>query len=287
VRAHRLRGRAAHEVLTMRRSPVSPLLAVLFASLLGGCTLLVSDAVDPLESDSWLDMRLQLVAFDPHVGQVTDVWLVDAMNRVQARAIFDVLEDPNQLVVLENVVSLTDPVRRRVDFYSDLNKSLDPPVDPIRPDGPVPNLETGGIDFPDHMWRVELDDEGFAEFMHSTNFTDIVDPDDPERAIFFLRDFVLRITGVDAQDGLPAEVSVYDDSGSQEQQVAYYRLSAVEGSVLEVRIGQILDQGTEYRVEISFDSGNPVCTRASGTGPTIVVEASLASLSRCPPRETM
>jgi hypothetical protein len=258
------------------------LLSAFALPLLSGCTLLVTDTVDELEEDSLLDLRLQLVAFTPHIGQVTDVWLVDGENRVQARAIFDGLEDPNQLVVLENVVSLADPVIRRVDFYSDLNESITA-GSRIEPDPPMEDPENPGrLLFPDHMWRVDLDDEGFSEFMHSTNFVNIVDPEDDARAVFFLSDLHVAISGTGAQDGLPAEISVYEDSGAQERQIGYYALSAVDGDNLDITLGGILDEGTEYRVELSFDNGNPFCARAGGSGTVITVEASLASLSPCP-----
>jgi len=250
--------------------------------LLSGCTLILNDKIDPLEEDPLLDLQLQLVAFTPHIGQITDVWLVDDQNRVQARAIYDGLEDPNQLVTLENVVSLESPVIRRVDFYSDLNESITP-GSPVRPDPPEPDPDDPDRTlFPDHMWREELDDTGFLSFMHSTNFVNIVDLGDDTRAVFFLSDLHVVINGTGEQDGLPAEISVYDDSGEQPRQIGYYALSAVEGDTLDVTIGGILDEGTEYRVELSFDNGNPFCTRASGAGTVITVEASLASLSPCP-----
>lgn len=245
--------------------------------LLGGCTLVVTDQVDDLEQDPLLDMRLQLAGFIPHLGQITDVWLVDEENHVQARAIYDTLEEPNQLVLLENVVSLESPTIRRVDFYSDLNESITPGTE-IAPDPPTDD------GFPDHMWRIELTDAGEAEggqFMHSTNFVNIVDPDDPRTASFILADLHVTLTGTAEKDGLPVEISVYDDSGEQERQIGYYRLSAVNGDTIDITLGGVLDPGTEYRVEIAFDNGNPFCTRASGAGP-VVLEASLASLSPCP-----
>jgi hypothetical protein len=255
------------------------LLAVTFP-LLGGCTLIATDKVDDLERDPLLDMRLQLVGFSPHVGQLTDVWLVDEQNRVQARAIYDPLEDSRQLVILENVVSLADPAIRRVDFYSDMNESITPGTE-IRPDPPEPD-DDGDLLFPDHMWREQLDDTGALEFMHSTNFVDIADPGDPNRARFFLSDLRVTITGAGEKDGLPAEIRVYDPSGEQERQVGYYRLGALDGDTLDIRLSGILDQGIEYRVELSFDNGNPFCARASGSTSLITVEASLVSLSPCP-----
>jgi hypothetical protein len=249
--------------------------------LLSGCTLVLNDKIDPLQEDPLLDLQLQLVAFNPHIGQITDVWLVDDQSRVQARAIFDGLDRADQLVVLENVVSLESPVIRRVDFYSDLNESITP-GSRIEPDAPVPDPESPDrLLFPDHMWRVELDDTGFAEFMHSTNFVNIVDPTDEARATFFLSDLHLVITGTQEQDGLPAEVRVYDATGAQERQIGLYALRAVDGDALDITLGGILDEGTEYRVELSFDNGNAFCTRASGAGTVITVEASLASLSPC------
>lgn len=254
----------------------------LVALLLCGCTLIANGKVDPLEEDPLLDLQLQLVAFNPHLGQITDVWLVDEQNQVQARAIYDTLEHPDQLVVLENVVSLADPVIRRVDFYSDLNESITP-GSRIQPDPPVRDPEDmDRLQFPDHMWRAELDEEGFLAFMHSTNFVNIVDPEDASRARFFLSDFHLVISGTQEKDGLPAEISVYDESGEQARQIGYYALRAVEGDTIDITIGGILDVGTEYRVELSFDNGNLFCTRARGAGTVITVEASLGSLSPCP-----
>lgn len=272
------------------------LIAASFALVLSGCTLLVEDSVGDLAPDPLLDLELRLRGFLPHIGQVTDVWLVsdsedDIERRVHARAIFDGLTDPNQDVVLTNVVD----VQRgwHVDFYSDLNESI-PTTGVFRPDPPMRN-DAGTIVFPDHQWRLPLVN-GRAEFMHNVVFTDLA----TEPASFFLADLHLVVNELEALVDLghltreefeseqrpTAEVRVFNDTDDQNTQVGLYRLSAMGMETIDITLGGILDQGVEYDVELEIDdNGRPFCLTVSGTGDAIVRNVSIAALSPCPTDE--
>lgn len=218
----------------MRALFLSTLLALSLP--LSGCTLLVGDQIDPLETDDTPDMVFDLIGFDPHIGQITELWLVNDATPpiVQAVAIYDPLPGPDVTVVLRNVVR---PNVRRVDFFSDLDESggiTAPEPDPITP---------GRFLFPDHMWRRTLDEDGTGGFMHSTDFTDITSG--PDAARFSLGDFQMSITGAGDFIDQPAELWV-TDAGDRE--VGYYFLGSITDDSVDLAIPGIIDDGSEYVV---------------------------------------
>lgn len=236
-----------------------------------GCTLLVGDQIDPLETDDTPDMVFDLIGFDPHIGQITELRLVnDAVPPiVQAVAIYDPLPGPDVTVELDNVVR---PNVRRVDFYSDLNENgvIDPPEpDPVEP---------GRLLFPDHMWRRILAEDGTGEFMHSTDFTDIVN-DDP--GLLSLGNFQLSITGTAEFTDQPAQLWVTDAS---DRDVGYYFLGAITGDSVDITIQGIIDDGSEYIVAfMPGDDGDEVfCVVARGDASGLTVSGPLgAALAPC------
>lgn len=227
------------------------------AITLGGCTLLVNDTVDPLVPDPTPNMVFELTGFDPHIGQITELRLINDAGNVQAVAIYDGLPSPNVTVVLDNVIR---PDLLRVDFYSDLNDNriIDPPV----PDPEDPSMEI----FPDHMWREMLNPDGTGGFMHSTNFTDIVN-DDP--ATFSLRPFTLSVTGADPFLDQPAQLWITDPA---DRDVGYYFLGSITSDTVDITIPGIIDDGSEYIVTFQpGDGGDLFCVvdRGGATGLTI------------------
>ncbi|HEY8427555.1 MAG TPA: hypothetical protein VIL20_04240, partial [Sandaracinaceae bacterium] len=196
------------------------------------------------------------------------LWLVnsdDGTNAriVQAVAIYDPLPAPDVVVVLENVIR---PDHRRVDFYSDLlqNRMLDPP-----------QMEMGRLVFPDHMWRVTLDESGVGRFVHSTDFTDIVN-DDP--AEFALGDLRLRIAGLADLVDRPAHVRVRDPL---ERQVGYYFLGSITGDAIDIVVPGIIDDGTEYRVTFEPGDAPPRCIVERGRMDGLTIDGPLESFGEC------
>lgn len=237
----------------------------------GGCTLLVNDRVDPLEPDPMPDMQLQLTGFDPHIGQLTELRLINSdegaeRRIVQAVAIYDPLPAPDVLVLLDNVVR---PDHRRVDFYSDLreNRRIDPPEED-------PEDESRLL-FPDHMWRITLAEDGTGEFRHSTDFTDIVNDD---RADLALGDMRLSITGADPFVDQPAQVWVTDPL---DRDVGYYFLGSITGDAIDITIPGIIDDGSEYIVTFKPGDAPPRCVVASGDDEGLTIEEPLGSLPEC------
>lgn len=244
-------------------------LALMLAAItaLGGCTLVVGGMVDPLEDDRTPDMVYDLVAFEPHVGQLTELFLVSDDGLVQARAIYDPLPAADVRVVLRNVVETNV---RRVDFYSDLNENR--VMDPSEPD-PIDDMRRI---FPDHMWRDTLMPDGTGSFRHSTNFTDIVTDN---RARLVGGPFSLVLRDVEAFVDQPARVSVID---LNDREVIFYQLGSVPASPLDLRVPGMIDDGTEYRVEIRLGTNAPVCALQRGNASGLSVDAPLQDLSACP-----
>jgi hypothetical protein len=250
-------------------------LLLAFASLLGGCTLLVDDKVGGITVNAVPDMTLHLVGMDPHVGQLTEIFLVNDQDPglVQAVAIYDPLPSVDVDVELANVVA---PDVRRVDFYADLSRNgqLDAPM-------PDPD-DSSRLLFPDHMWRLTLDQNGEATFMHNTNFTDIVG-DDPASFVG-TGPLSLTITGVGAFADQPATVVAW---GPGEREVGFYFLQTIGGDTLSIDFEgrQFVDDGTEYIVEITLGDdphAQPVCITGTATDRGLTIEAPLAALEHCP-----
>ena len=244
----------------------------LTAALLGGCTLIVDGQVDGITANAVPDMDLHLENMDPHVGQLTEVWLINNDGGlVQAVAILDPLLVTDIHVQLANVVA---PDVRRVDFWSDLNMNgmLDAPMDD--PSNPSRQI------FPDHQWTLMLDENGNATFMHNTNFTNIVGAS----SFVGAGPLDVTVTGVGDFTDQPAHVVAW---GPSEHEVGSYFLGALSGDTLHVDFNghAFVDQGTEYRIEITLGSdpqAQPVCTTATATATGLTVSAALTDLQACP-----
>lgn len=234
---------------------------------LGGCTLLVDDRVGTLVPDETPDMVFDLIGFDPHIGQITELRLVNDVGNVQAVAIYDGLPGPDVTVVLADVIR---PDLLRLDFYSDLNENRS--VDPPEPDPIDPSMEL----YPDHMWRVMLNPDGTGEFMHSTNFTDIVN-DDP--ATFSLRPFRLSLTGADPFLDQPAEVYVIDPAG---REVGYYSLGSIASDSVNITIPGIIDDGSQYTIVFApRGTEPPFCVVGTGGRDGLTITDTIAALPQC------
>lgn len=244
-------------------------LAPLLALVLGGCSLIVGDKVDPLATDTTPDLRYQLRAFEPHVGQLTELLVVSDDGLVQARAVYDPLPGPDVLVELLNVIR---PNVRRVDFYSDLNENRS--IDPSEPD-PIDAMRRL---FPDHMWRDRVGEDGVGEFVHSTNFTDIV-RDDPAQSIGGPFELALRDVG-DFADR-PVRAWIADPTGAD---VGFYQLGSFQGTSVELQVPGIVDPGTEYLIEVELGGGErSVCAVRVGAASGLRLDASLDELEDCAP----
>ncbi len=261
----------------MRKPAFIFLLAL--ASLASGCTLLVDGEVGGITLNEKPDMNLHLVGMDPHLNQLTEIYLVNGNSLVQAVAIYDGLPEVDVDVQLANVV---DTDVRRVDFYCDLheNHQLDSPV----PD----SVDPSRLIFPDHMWRLTLDENGEASFTHNTNFTDITETDPvtgtrPSAKFVGSGPLTLTVTGVGDFTDQPATVSVW---GPDDRQVGFYFLQTITGDTMTIDFmgRQFVDEGTSYILEIELGSdpeAQPLCISGTATDSGLSVEAALPDLLPC------
>lgn len=239
--------------------------------LFGGCTLVIDGKVGGIEQNAVPDMTLNLLGFDPHENELMELYLVNDDGFVQAVAIYDPLPDVEETVRLENVVG---PTVRRVDFYADHSGSRD--IDaPSAPDPENPSR----LVFSDHMWRITLDENGNADFMHNINFTDIVN--DHPASFVGAGPLELTVTGVGAFSGQRAEVKVW---GPGEREVGYYFLGAIVGETLTTsfQAREFVDDGTRYLVEIILGDAAPLCVSGTADASGLTIETSHASLEPCP-----
>ena len=236
--------------------------ACIAALALCGCTAIVDGEVGDLEvnASAQQDIGIRLVGFEPHVGQLVDIMVVDpTSNLIQARAVVDTLPS----VCLDVRMRRAAPVSAtQVDFYADLN------------------MNRMQDNFPeDHTWRCDDDeiatpcmlDGGRLTFPHNFTFQDIFD--DPGTPIG--GDVDVRVTGVEAHDGqsvtaqLLTDIVVNAETGDTETTVpGLYFLSSISGGEVSMRIPGIADGGRTYALELTFGDGTTRCTLENQTAPT-------------------
>lgn len=254
-------------------------LACLAALALSGCTAIVTDDLGDLQvnSSSQQDIDIRLVGFDPHVGQLVDISIIDPSEEddgpdfIQARAVLDTL--PSSCVEIR--MRRAAPVSAsRVDFYADLNMS--------GTQDPTPD---------DHAWRCDdtLEtpcalDMGSLTFPHNFMFQDIVN----DAAQPIGGDVVINLTGADEHDGrtvtaqLLTEVVVNAETGETETTVPglYFR-SSISGGEATMRLPGMTDGGRTYDLELTFGDDASICTLPGQRAPTtgdFVIDAPLSSL---------
>lgn len=131
---------------------------------------------DPVQSASpinvnYYDVRFTAKSMLPHIGEYLEVRVVDRMNSVQAKAIYNDITLPDFTLSLGRIIPKAN-APYRLDFWADHNQSQ-------RYDG-----IQGGVNDKDHAWRRVLSDplpedmrlvgsRYELEFIHDTAFVDI------------------------------------------------------------------------------------------------------------------
>lgn len=261
----------------------------LFVLLLcSGCTAIVSDEIGDLErsTSSQRDLHIRLVGFDPHVGQLVDIQVVDPADdpdpdRIQARAVIQTL--PSSCVDIR--MRRGAPVSaNRIDFYADLN--MNGMLDPMDPMDPMTI---------DHAWRCDdsletpcqLDGDELI-FAHNFMFHDIAaDPASPIGGAFDI-----TISGLEEHDGksvtgqLLTEITV-DMMGTTETGVpALFFISSVSGGAFDVVVPGIVDGGLGYDLELTIGDDELICTLPDQIAPgggDFTIDAPLSSFTCAPP----
>lgn len=265
----------------MRRSTLR-LAPALAALSLGACSLVVDDQVGDLDIDplSQRNVTVSLRAFEPHIGQLVDVRVVDPTNDfLNARAIIDPLPAPDVDIRLLNGAPIAVD---RIDFYADLNmnRMLDPAPD-------------------DHVWRCDgtaatpcmLDEAGRLLFVHNVMFQDITEMEaEPVGA-----DLVLNVTGADEHDGQPVLARIrtrilvdVENDVRVEVVPGLYRLGNIEAGTVAFTLPGIADRGQTYDLELIFGDDAlecvlPALRAPDAAGEDFLVERPLSDFECAPP----
>jgi len=245
--------------------PISKLSLALRAFALAGLTAVVPSCTASLELDrfrqaeapieainvNYFDVKFTAKAMESHINEVLEIRIVDKANRVQAKAIYKDVTNPDFTIYLGSIVpKLNAPYR--IDWWADHNNSF-------KYDG----IE-GGINDKDHAWRRELRDplpedmrlngkRYELEFIHDTAFTDIATDVEGNKIPFEdqLLFCDLTVAGAGAHLGKMLELRVADKRSGR--LVGLFR----EGRVTETfkaPIPGILDEETAYEVSIYVDA---------------------------------
>jgi hypothetical protein len=210
----------------------------LVAALGPGCSLIIKYSDPPGERQACddgndsvpRDLRITIDNMDPHIGNLTEVHVVNPNDYVVARAILDPLPGRTFSFTMRRAIL---PGPHRIDLYADLsgNRGYDPP--PL-----------------DHAWRLEPCTSGVHEFSHNSNFIDISEPQ-PRRVG---GDFVLLLSQMNVHLGQLVEVHVIDSNAGRT--VGFYRLAELLDPQTELIIPGIIEQGVHYVVALYADKNN-------------------------------
>lgn len=134
----------------------------------------------------------------------------------------------------------------------------------------------------DHLWRRELDEDGFFRFIHDVEFDDIgANPADVSGL-----DLDLELTGLDAHNGQTLVVAVlqsFRQAPGEPQRTSVpgiLVIGTIEGGAVSSVLPGIIDGGRDHVIELNFDNGANVCridVTAPATG-ALELRRDLASL---------
>jgi hypothetical protein len=199
---------------------------------------------------NYFDVRFSAKNMQSHLNEYFEVRVVDRMNGVQAKAIYNDVVGPDFSFYLARVIPKVN-APYRLDFWADHNVSS-------RYDGIV-----GGINEKDHAWRRVLADplpedmrlvetRYELDFLHDTAFVDIFTDLDGNKISGddTLLPCDLSVTGAGAYLGKMVELRVVDKASSR--LVGFYREGRARDSFRALITG-ILDEQTQYEVAAYVD----------------------------------
>ncbi len=219
------------------------------AILLSGCTVISGagdyEVADPAASTR--DLDYEFVGMIAHAGIPLDVAVVDQSNLLQARAriILPPVADgeyPSERLVMKKALT---PGEQTLYFFADNDGN-----------GLVAGEKRKIVE---HIWIEPLDSDGIGEFVHNTSF-DYFNEDAyiPIGGALVLQMPAPRTTDVEALleclDGkFGRQLDVTLTLIEQERQVGLFRRYRGTKAPEEVRLGGVLDGGSQYRIEVSVD----------------------------------
>ena len=174
------------------------------------------------------DVSLELIEFDPHVGQLMHFRVVSDDDELVALGVWDPLEDGDTDIELP---SSTPSGVHRLDWFADFN------------DNGVYNPPPA-----DHAWRLPIAASGDAslDYTHDTDFTNIAMP-----ALDVGEDFTFSATDMDPHVGQLFEVRVFDED--TDRLCGRYVLGEIATADFEVMLPGIVQDGRSYRVDFWAD----------------------------------
>jgi hypothetical protein len=167
------------------------------------------------------DLTLELIGYDPHVGQLMHFRVVSDDDALVAVGVWDPLQDADTEIALPG--STPNGVHR-LDYFADLDGS-------------------GGYNPPpaDHAWRMPIPANGDVSLAHThdTDFTNIAMP-----SLAAGEDLTFSATDMDPHVGQLFEVRVFDEDTGQLR--GRYVLAEIETADFEVVLPGIIQDGSRY-----------------------------------------
>jgi hypothetical protein len=202
---------------------------------------------------NYFDVLFTTKGMTSHINEYFEIRVVDKSNRVQAKAIYNIVTAPDFSIFLGHVVPKSN-APYRLDFWADHNNSF-------KYDG----IE-GGINDKDHAWRRELgtplpEDMRLTgsryelDFVHDTAFVDIFTDLDGNKisGADTLLPCNLNVVGADAFSGKMMEFRVVDKASGR--LVGLYRQGRSK-ETFHAQIPGVLDEQTQYEVSVYADAND-------------------------------
>jgi hypothetical protein len=202
---------------------------------------------------NYFDVLFTTKGMTSHINEYFEIRVVDKANRVQAKAIYNLVTGPDFSLFLGHVVPKSN-APYRLDFWADHNNSFT--YDGIE----------GGINEKDHAWRRELSNplpedmrltgsRYELDFVHDTAFVDIFTDLDGNKisGADTLLPCNLNVVGADAYSGKMMELRVVDKASGR--LVGLYRQGRAKDT-FRAQIPGVLDEQTQYEVSVYVDAND-------------------------------
>jgi hypothetical protein len=208
-------------------------------------------SVDTAIAVTYADVRFSARGMTSHLAEHLEVRVVDKSNRVQAKAVYDMINEPDFSLYLRKIIPKGN-APYRLDWYADHNNTA-------KYDG----IE-GGINEKDHAWRRVLadplpEDMRYSQgrydlaFVHDTNFVDIATDlqGNPISGADTLLPFNAEIAVPADLVGKMAEVRVVDRTSTR--LVGLHRQGRTKATYT-AKITGIIDEESHYDVSVYVDA---------------------------------